>query len=135
MANPTGLRIRAIHNQRTDAQTLNDEYVIVVNGGTQIWRLARYSITDELDQQLGTHDYIFPEQLTNGDAWHFEPGAAIFLMTGSGDNVFIADPGAGLPPQLHFHWNRTSFVWNNSGDRVYLRHPNGTWATDPFPAP
>jgi hypothetical protein len=36
---------------------------------------------------------------------------------------------------FHFHWNRTSFVCNNSGDRVYLRHPDGRFATEPFPVP
>lgn len=31
-----------------------------------------------------------------------------------------------MAPQFHFHWNRTTFVWNNSGDRVYLRPASST---------
>jgi hypothetical protein len=31
--------------------------------------------------------------------------------------------------------NRQAMVWNNSGDRVYLRNADGTFVTQPFPVP
>jgi hypothetical protein len=135
MTRPTGLRITGIHNQRAGSKDLEDEYVSIVNEGTQPWSLSGWLITDETDQQLRPHVYTFPDTLTSGSRWTFDPGEAIFVMTGSGDDRFIGTPEAGKRPQFHFHWNRTAFVWNNSGDRVYLRHPDGTFATEPFPIP
>jgi hypothetical protein len=135
MTRPTGLRITAIHNQKAGSKDLEDEYVTILNDGTQTWQLSGWLVTDETDQQLRPHEYTFPEKLTGGSGWTFDPGEAIFVITGRGDDKFIANPGDGMRPQFHFHWNRTSFVWNNSGDRVYLRHPDGTFATEPFPTP
>jgi len=134
MAMPSGLRIAQIHNQRAGSKDLEDEYVVIVNDGDTSWKLTGWLVTDETDQQLRPHEYRFPEQLTGGSGWTFDPGEAIFLITGPGKDIFIGNPSTGRP-QFHFHWNRNSFVWNNSGDRVYLRHPNGTWATQPFPMP
>jgi hypothetical protein len=134
MTKPAGLQIKAIHNQKAGSKDLEDEYVTIVNDGTQTWDLSGWLVTDETDQQLRPHIYTFPQKLTGGSGWTFAPGEAIFVMTGRGDDKFIANPETGKPPQFHFHWNRTSFVWNNSGDRVYLRHPDGTFATEPFPA-
>jgi Lamin Tail Domain len=136
MAKPTGLRITRIHNQKSGSKDLEDEYVVIVNEGTETWGLSGWLVTDETDQQLRPHVYTFPEKLTSGSGWTFDPGEAIFVITGPGADTFIANPaGAGNRPQFHFHWNRTSFVWNNSGDRVYLRHPDGRFATEPFPVP
>jgi hypothetical protein len=129
---PAGLRITQIHNQSKGSKDLEDEYVVIRNEGGQKWNLVGWLVTDETDQQLNPHEYVFPEKLTSGSRWTLDPGEAIFLITGSGSDIFF--PTA-TPPQFHFHWNRKAFVWNNSGDRVYLRHPNGTWATQPFPAP
>jgi len=131
---PTGIRIELIHNQKRGSRDLNDEYVMIVNDGTQRWDLAGWLVTDETSQQLRPHEYRFPAELANGQKWYFDPGEAIYLRTGSGQDVFIAKPSRGRP-QFHFYWDRRAFVWNNSGDRVYVRHPNGTWATQPFPIP
>ena len=128
-----GLKITAIHNQKAGSNSLEDEYVIIVNEGTQTWNLARWLVSDESDQQLRPHVYTFPPKLTGGSCWTFDPGEAIFVITGPGEDKFIANAGAGKRPQFHFRWNRASFVWNS--DRVYLRHPDGTFATEPFPAP
>ncbi len=135
MTRPTGLRIIAIHNQKAGSKDVEDEYVTILNDGPQAWDLSGWLVTDETDQQLRPHVYTFPQKLTSGKGWTFAPGEAIFVITGPGDDKFIASPGTGNRPQFHFHWNRTSFVWNNSGDRVYLRHPDGTFATEPFPIP
>src|ERR1700686_4529151 len=66
---------------------------------------------------------------------HFDPGEAIFVNTGHGEDVFLATVEEGKRPQFHLYWNRDAIVWNNSGDRVFRRHPNGTFTTEPFPIP
>lgn len=134
MAEPNGLRIEEIHNQKVGSKDLNDEWILLVNDGKSSWNLAGWLITDETSQQLRPHEYELPETLGNGRGWQFAPGEAIYLRTGTGTDSFIPNPSRGRP-QFHFFWNRRAFVWNNSGDRVYLRHPNGTWATQPFPIP
>jgi hypothetical protein len=131
---PTGLRIVEIHNQRKGATNPDDEHVLIFNDGSTKWNLVGWLVTDETDQQERPHVYRFPEKLSGGSGWSFEPGEAIFLMTGHGQDTFIAKPSRGKP-QFHFYWNRNSFVWNNTGDRVYLRHPDGEFATEPFPIP
>ena len=134
MALPTGLKVVRIHNQATGSKDLNDEYVVILNDGNQKWDLAGWLVTDDTDQQIRPHEYRFPRLLAAGGTWTFDPGEAIFLNTGTGNETFIAQPATGRP-QFHFYWGRSSFVWNNSGDRVFLRHPDGRWATEPFPVP
>jgi hypothetical protein len=136
MTKPTGLRIPGIHNQRSGSKNLEDEYVVIVNQGHRpgICR-GGWSPMKPINNS-GLMSILSPEHLTSGRGWKLDPGDAIFVTTGPGDDTFIAHPAsAGNRPQFHFHWNRTSFVWNNSGDRVYLRHPDGRFATEPFPIP
>lgn len=129
----TGLKITKINNQRIGAKNTNDEWILIVNEGTRTWDLADCLITDETDNQVEPHIYKLRKTLRNGQTWSFEPGEALYLITGHGDDVFIR-PTSGRP-QFHFYWNRSAFVWNNSGDRVYLRHTNGQFLTQPFPTP
>ena len=135
MQRPNGLSIVRIHNQKTGSKDLNDEYVVILNDGNQGWELAGWEVTDETPTQRRPHIYKFPKVLAHGRTWTFEPGEAIFVNTGHGEDKFLATVGEGKRPQFHFFWNRDAFVWNNSGDRVFLRHPNGTFATEPFPVP
>jgi hypothetical protein len=72
--------------------------------------------------------------LAKGQGWTFDPGEAIYVFTGHGDDAFIATPASGRP-QFHLYWGRDAMVWNNSGDRVYLRNADGTFVTQPFPIP
>jgi hypothetical protein len=130
----TGLRIARIKNQATGARNANEEWILIVNEGTKSWELAGGLITDETDRQRAPHIYQLPRLLSDGQTWRFDPGEALYLMTGPGNDVFIARPRSGRP-QFQFHWNRDAFVWNNSGDRVYLRHPDGRFLTQPFPIP
>ena len=52
------------------------------------------------------------------------------VVTGPGvDGFFHAPPNR---PTFWFYWGLRVFVWNNPGDFVYLRHPNGEFATAPF---
>lgn len=131
----TGLRITRIKNQRTGAKNADEEWISIVNEGSTSWQIAGWEVTDQTATQQRPHIYRFPDRLGNGEGWRFDPGEVIFLFTGKGTDTFIATPSDGGKPQFHFHWGRDAFVWNNSGDRVYLRRPNGEFATEPYPVP
>jgi Lamin Tail Domain len=134
MTTPTGPSITTIHNAKTGASNEGDQWVRIVNDGAQTRdSVAGRSLT-RTDQQLRPHVYTFTAALAGGQAGSFAPGEAIYVFTGRGPDVFIATPSSGRP-QFHLFWNRDAMVWNNSGDRVYLRHPDGTFATQPFPIP
>jgi hypothetical protein len=134
MATPTGLSITRIQNGKRGAKDENTEWVLIVNDGTQTWDIRGWRLTDETDQQLRPHIYVLPASLARDQGWTFAPGEAIYLFTGRGADVFIANPSSGRP-QFHLHWNRDAMVWNNAGDRVYLRNVDGTFVTQPFPIP
>ena len=134
MGRPTGLSITQIHNAKQGAKDENDEWIRIVNAGSEIWDIRGWRLTDETDQQIRPHIYFFPEILARGQGWSFAPGEAIYVFTGRGDDIFIAEPSLGRP-QFHLHWDRDAMVWNNSGDRVYLRNADGTFVTQPFPIP
>lgn len=130
----TGLKITGIRNQRTGASNTREEWIRIANEGPHKWSLSGWLITDETDHQVHPHIYRLPDRLSDGQVWTLDPGEVLYLITGSGSDVFIANPTSG-PPQFHFYWNRDAFVWNNAGDRVYLRHPDGSFGTQPFPVP
>ena len=130
----TGLRITKIQNQCSGASNTSEEWIRIVNDGGQRWDLRGWLITDETDRQINPHIFKLPSVLADGSSWTLDPGEALYLITGHGKDRFVAQPTSG-PRQFHFFWNRSAFVWNNSGDRVYLRHPNGQFGTQPFPIP
>lgn len=135
MAEPSGLRIVAIHNAHRGATNTGEEWVQIDNEGTQQYTIHNWEVTDETDQQLRPHIYRFPSNLADGKGWTFDPGESLYLLTGHGQDVFIAKPSNEGRPQFHFYWNRDAMVWNNSGDRVYLRSDDGRFVTVPFPIP
>ncbi len=135
MAEPSGLRIVAIHNARQGAKSTDDEWVQINNDGSQQWTIHNWELSDETAQQLRPHIYRFPKTLANGGSWTFDPGETIYVFTARGQDVFIAKPANGARPQFHLHWNRDAMVWNNSGDRVYLRSEDGRFLTVPYPIP
>lgn len=135
MANPTGLKIMSIHNAATGAKDTNDEWIRIDNDGSQSWQLFGGMITDQTATQQHVHIYHFPKELQAGVGWKFDPGETIYVVTGAGADVFIAKPSNGGRPQFHLHMGRKAMVWNNTGDRVYLRNADGTFLTVPFPVP
>jgi hypothetical protein len=135
MTEPTGLKILAIHNAPKGAKNENEEWVQIANDGIATWDLRGWLLTDETSQQLRPHIYTFPDSLGNGRDWSFAPGELIYVFTGTGPDTFIAAPSGGKRPQFHFHWGRNAMVWNNTGDSVYLRNPDGTFATQPLQVP
>src|SRR2546426_12731009 len=96
MAEPTGLRIVAIHNAKKGATNENDEWIQINNDGTQTWKIERWMISDETATQKLVHIYQFPEK-TAGGGWRFDPGESIYVFTGVGTDVFIARPTEGRP--------------------------------------
>lgn len=134
MAGPTGITITEIHNAKTGAKNTDEEWIVIKNDGTTRWTFRGFEVTDETATQQRVHVYHFPD-LINGGRWTFDPGESIYVFTGVGTDAFHANPGQGRRPQFHFFMNRRAMVWNNTGDRVYVRHPDGTFVTQPFAVP
>ena len=134
MATPTGLRIVEIHNASRGATDPDQEWVRLVNEGAQRWDIRLWKLTDETDQQLRPHVYEFPDKLSSGGDWWFDPAEEIYVYTGVGEDHFHA-AASGAPAQFHLYWDRRAMVWNNQGDRVYLRNADGTFVTVPYPIP
>jgi hypothetical protein len=133
-----GVRITAIHNARSGARDLNDEYVILLNESTETVPLAGYTVTSRAAERQRDRNYTLPDQVhVKGQGlsrWTCGPGALIFVRTGEGrDQYFPKSDGA--PAQFHFYMGRREFIWVTAGDLVYLRHPNGQFVTEPFTVP
>jgi len=80
-----------------EKQNLNSEYVTLSNMNSSRIDISGWRITDEYG-----YNYTFSER-------YLEKGQSVRLHTGIGvDNV------------SDVYWNRTSAVWNNDGDTVYL---------------
>ena len=87
-----------------DNYNLNDEWVRFTNTGQTPIDLRNWQVADE----SASHRYTFGELTV-------APNATVTLYTGCG-----ADDDANR------HWcNEGSAVWNNSGDTVFLKDPNG----------
>jgi hypothetical protein len=86
--------------------SLNAEYVRLTNRTGKTVNLKGWSIKDvagnlytvKTDQQVAA-------------------GGTAYVHSGKGTN--------GRPDAKHRYWNRTNYVWNNSGDTAYLRSPSG----------
>jgi hypothetical protein len=134
----TGLRITAIHNQRTGARDLNDEYVIILNESTQAQSLAGYVVTSRTAGRRPDCSYTLPNRVyTEGQSlggWTCGPGALVFVRSGVGRDQYYPKT-ASEPAQFHFYMGRRDFAWDIAGDQVYLRHPHGQFVTEPFPVP
>lgn len=132
------MRITAIHNAKTGAQDLNDEYVVILNESTETVPLAGYTLTCRTAERQPDRSYTLPDRVhVNGQGpgrWTCGPGAVIFVRTGEGrDQYFPKSDGA--PAQFHFYMGRRDFIWGTAGDLVYLRHPHGQFVTESFRVP
>lgn len=122
------IKITSIHNNPDGKDTkekLNDEYVVLKNTGTESINLVGWKITDWRPNQKHIHVYTFPQYISTYSTWTLDPGEFIFLMTGSGTNVFV-EGDSSHPPQFHFYWGKDWFVWNNSGDTACLYDTSDT---------
>lgn len=92
-----------------DGSTLNDEWVEFDNTGSSDQDMTGWSVEDE----AGYH-YDFPDNYT------IASGGTSRLHTGDGtDDSTDGD----------IYWGSGSYIWNNSGDTVYLYEPDGTLHT------
>jgi competence protein ComEC len=105
-AAPAALAVAEINADAAgdDRENLNDEYVVFENTGDDTLDLSGWTVEDEAGRT-----YTFPA----GTA--LDPGATVTLHTGSG-----TDSGTDL------YWGSGSPIWNNDGDTVIVRTPDGT---------
>lgn len=91
-----------------DGQNLNGEWVRFTNAGVEAIDLDGWEVADE----SASHRYTF-------DDLRLAPGADVTLFSGCGPDDEAAR-----------YWCVSgSAVWNNSGDTVFLRDPNGNIVT------
>ncbi len=84
MGAPTGLKIVAIHNARRGATNTDDEWVQIDNDGSETWVIHGWRVTDETDQQIEPHIYVFPDKLATAPGWTFDPGESILCFHWAG---------------------------------------------------
>ncbi|SIR82172.1 micrococcal nuclease [Haladaptatus litoreus] len=101
----TDFTIAQIHAdaEGNDHENLNDEYIVLRNGGTDALDISGWSISDD-----SGHTYRVPSGIS------LESGATVTLYTGSG-----SDSAAEL------YWGSDSAVWNNGGDTIIVRNESG----------
>jgi hypothetical protein len=106
------LRIVAIQYDPPGADTtsnaqLNAEWIAVRNVAPVRANISGWRIADPAG-----HVYTF------GTVTTINPGATIYVHTGKGTNTFV-----------HRYWNRSWYVWNNTGDTAYLRTNTGAYVS------
>jgi len=92
-----------------DSENLNGEWVRFTSVADKPIDLEDWVVADE----SASHRYSF-------DGFVLEPGRSVVLYTGCGDEG-PADDGA----EELFWCDGKGAVWNNAGDTVFLRDPNG----------
>jgi hypothetical protein len=83
--------------------SLNAEYVVIRNLTTTTRCLTGWTVRD-----AAAHVYTFGTFCLGG-------GRSVYLHTGRGTNT-----------SLHRYWNSGNYIWNNPGDRAWLRNGSGT---------
>jgi hypothetical protein len=82
---------------------LNREYVVLKNGGKRTVTLTAWTVRDTKH-----HVYTF-------ETFSLKPGKYVYIHTGRGTDT-----------STNVYQNRGWYVWNNTGDKVYLRTSGGT---------
>jgi endonuclease YncB( thermonuclease family) len=91
-----------------DNENKNEEYVCLVNDGSETIDMAAWSMHDQ---------YGWTYQFT---AYSFEAGSKVKIRTGCGSDT-----------QQDLYWCKDeTAVWNNDGDCVYLLNPEGQVITE-----
>ncbi len=83
--------------------SLNAEYVVIKNIGTTSRSLTGWTVRD-----TASHVYKF-------GTFTLGAGKTVVLRTGKGTNSSTTR-----------YWGQTWYVWNNAGDKAYLRNASGT---------
>ncbi|MFC5289576.1 lamin tail domain-containing protein [Actinokineospora guangxiensis] len=82
--------------------SLNGEYITLKNTSTSAKTITGWTLRDKAN-----HIYKFP-------ATTIGAGKYLYVRTGKGTNNATTR-----------YWNKTWYVWNNSGDTAYLRNASG----------
>jgi hypothetical protein len=83
--------------------SLNAEYVRLKNVTSTSKRLTNWTVRDK-----SNHVYTF-------GTYYLAAGDSVYLHTGKGTNT-----------AHHKYWQRSWYVWNNTGDTAYLKDSYGT---------
>jgi predicted secreted Zn-dependent protease len=83
--------------------SLNAEYVTIKNTSSTARSLTGWTLRDKTG-----YTYKFP-------TFTLKAGATVTVHTGKG-----------TASSTHRYYNRTSYVWNNTGDTAYLKNSSGT---------
>ncbi|GAA2153318.1 lamin tail-like protein [Humibacillus xanthopallidus] len=83
--------------------SLNAEYVVVKNTTKVNRSLKGWTLRDKAN-----HVYTFP-------TFTLKAGASVTIHTGKGSAT-----------QYHRYYNKSWYVWNNTGDTAYLRNASGS---------
>jgi len=137
MTDPSGLRIVAVHTLANGATGPADEWVAISNDGPNRWEDHEWELCVEHERPESDLVYRFPIVMP-GDAgwWTFEPGEVIFVFTGRGSDLYVANPTGGRRPQFQFHWGRPAVAWDRPGRRLCLREAGShDLAAEPFLLP
>lgn len=81
--------------------SLNAEYVTIKNSSSTTRSLTGYTIRDKAN-----HVYTF-------GTFSLGAGKSVRIHTGKGTNT-----------STDRYWGRSGYVWNNTGDKAYLRNPD-----------
>ncbi|MEM2339037.1 MAG: hypothetical protein QXW83_02415 [Nitrososphaerales archaeon] len=101
-------------NLASQANEINDEYVIIENKGWSAIKMAGWMVINLTPNSIQKHKYVFPEKLANGNTWTLGPNELIFLHTGKGEDKFLPRDKM-RKPQFHFYWCKDSFIWSEGG--------------------
>jgi|GEM_PF-510041 endonuclease YncB( thermonuclease family) len=99
----------AITDVNESGDTINDEYVVVENGGSDAVDFSGWSLSDEAG-----YTYDFPSGFT------LDAGATVTVHTGDGTDT-----------STDLYWGYSMEVWNDGGDTATLADDGGT-AVDSF---
>ncbi|MCG1005957.1 lamin tail domain-containing protein [Halorubrum lacusprofundi] len=86
-----------------DRETLNDEYIVFENEGTETLDLSGWTVEDEVGKR-----YAMPDGVT------LAPDETLTLRTGSGTDT-----------ERELYWGSDSPIWNNAGDTVIVTNTTG----------
>jgi hypothetical protein len=89
---------------RGSNDSLNHEWVRLTNRRSYTINLRGWTLRDKAN-----HIYTFRND------FNLQAGANVYIHTGQGTSTSV-----------HRYWGRGSYVWNNTGDKAYLRAPGGT---------
>ncbi|MCR4399521.1 MAG: lamin tail domain-containing protein [Syntrophomonadaceae bacterium] len=97
---------------------LTDEWVCIANEGTTTENLAGWILLNRKPDNKHYYHFHFPAQL-GGRPVELKPGQSVFVITGSGKDVFVPGDESGSG-QYFFYRGLDHFIWDQPGDKALL---------------